>query len=71
VARGSPVASLGGLAKRGTPATMLCSVGGQPSLSDGRLRVRGGGEVTHDHAGGAFCLEFRPVSRRRFVSAGR
>jgi hypothetical protein len=33
-------------------STMLCSVTGQPLLSDGRLRVRGGGGMTHNHAGG-------------------
>jgi hypothetical protein len=36
---------------------MLCNVAGWPSLSDGRLRVRGGDGMTHNHAGGLFCLE--------------
>jgi len=46
---------------------MLCSVGAWPSLSDGRLRVRGGDGMTHNHAGGVLLPWIRPVSRRRFA----
>ena len=35
-----------------TRVTMLCSVAGKPPPSEGRLRVRGGGGMTHNHAGG-------------------
>jgi hypothetical protein len=38
-----------------TRSTMLCSVAVWPSLSDGRLRVRGDGGMTLNHAGG-MCL---------------